>query len=873
MILLRQPSLASVDGLPASARGDSAGTVWLVPGPQVPDDSFHRLLLGRRYRDLWNTPIRVPVFDLGSFDGGLSPAGVRQDGSTNVLVLRSARNHLYLFRPLGASSGATESSPSYLMARFLPDRGSSIHPAGPLIASALLDEAGVLHPHPRMVALPGDSTLGPFRREFGGRLGVIEESADPGDAGFTGDAPADSRIVSTRCLLDTLETDPRQRLDSREFLAARMADFLMRDVDRDPESWSWVQCASGGDGAGAVWRPISPVTGRSFNKEDGVLSDFIRVRSTYFSDPPPDARDADGLRPLSRAEMLDRRLLVDLDRASWVATAEHLQARLNDAAIDSVVRAMPSEMQSIGAPGLAAELRRRRNALPEFARRYYAELSEAVDLRTSDVRDLVIVDRSDGMHVDVRFYTLQEGATGGPSAAPDESPYFQRRFDSRDTQEIRIYLRGGNDRVIVRGEGRDPIVLRIVGSGLNDELADSSAIGGVHFYDPRGSSRIDGPNPVAVDPRPFGSGAPAASGADALSAYGPDHGRTSSLSPWGNPGTRAGFFIGGQVSQETFGFRQSGFATQSYLRAGYSLALGGYVVEAAHEIRPGDSSLSASLRLRASSVDVSNFYGFGNDTPDSTVRVRRFYRVVQAHYQVQPSLTLNLTRGSALTFSLPVTVVRTHEAASGDFIRLLHPYGWGSYTEAGGELGLALGSRAGVRDSRTLSRPAGVSRRFDAVWSYYPGIGGLTSGFGSVESALSYGVGAGPESRPKLLVHLGGKKMWGRYPFAESAFLGGGSSLLGLPEQRYAGDASAFGAAELNLPLFRIRRLVPGTGGVLALAQSGRVFLSGEDSSDWHSAAGPGVWFSPFRAANRLSVTLVGNQSRPGLVFRGAFGF
>ena len=35
--------------------------------------AFHRLVLGRHYRDLWTTPIEVEVLDLSTFAGGLTP--------------------------------------------------------------------------------------------------------------------------------------------------------------------------------------------------------------------------------------------------------------------------------------------------------------------------------------------------------------------------------------------------------------------------------------------------------------------------------------------------------------------------------------------------------------------------------------------------------------------------------------------------------------------------------------------------------------------------------------------------------------------------------------------------------------------------------
>jgi hypothetical protein len=62
---------------------------------------------------------------------------------------------------------------------------------------------------------------------------------------------------------------------------------------------------------------------------------------------------------------------------------------------------------------------------------------------------------------------------------------------------------------------------------------------------------------------------------------------------------------------------------------------------------------------------------------------------------------------------------------------------------------------------------------------------------------------------------------------------------------RYAGDASAYGNAELRLGLGRATIVLPTDFGVFGLADVGRVFLEGENSDVWHSAFGGGIWLAP----------------------------
>jgi hypothetical protein len=52
-----------------------------------------------------------------------------------------------------------------------------------------------------------------------------------------------------------------------------------------------------------------------------------------------------------------------------------------------------------------------------------------------------------------------------------------------------------------------------------------------------------------------------------------------------------------------------------------------------------------------------------------------------------------------------------------------------------------------------------------------------------------------------------------------------------------------YGSAELRQPLGTAKLLVRGQIGATVMADAGRVYYSGEDSNEWHSAVGAGLWF------------------------------
>src|SRR5258708_40349310 len=65
---------------------------------------FHQYLFGHGYRDLWTTPITLPVLDLAAFGGGLTPirsAGRRQSLS---LTVHHSAGRRHKVRPAGKAA-------------------------------------------------------------------------------------------------------------------------------------------------------------------------------------------------------------------------------------------------------------------------------------------------------------------------------------------------------------------------------------------------------------------------------------------------------------------------------------------------------------------------------------------------------------------------------------------------------------------------------------------------------------------------------------------------------------------------------------------------------------------------------------------------
>jgi len=851
------PGLASTDSVADSA-ARSAGTnsaTTVVPGLRYRAGRLHRMLLGADYRDLWTTPITVGVLDLRTFAGGLRPTERGGGLQTNSLRFDAPHGREYVFRSLDKDNA--RAMPPELRETFVrwivQDQVSAFHPAGALIVARLLDATGIRHARPALVVLPDGPLLGEFRAAFAGQLGTFEERPKRGFAGAP-DAAGAVEVVSSDRLFAMMRKSHATRVDSHAFLAARLFDVFVGDRDRHRDQWRWARF---GPDESTPWEPVPRDRDMAFVKSDGVLlrgtrlwyPDLVTFRHTYPS--------MFGLTWSARE--IDRRLLAGLERAVWDSVARALQAQLADSVIDAAVAVMPQPMVAVNGAELRRTLIHRRDRLRGAAAEFYALLAREVDLYGTDEPDLAEVTRLDDGSVDVSL----SARTVGDTAA--SSPYARRRFSPGETKEVRLYLEGGDDRAVVRGggtrqRGTRGVVVRVIGGDGADELVDSASAdgGATRFYDSSPTGRMIRGSATAVDRRMYVP-PPTKRPRDPPRDWGQDW----RPAPWVSSGPDVGLFLGAGGTLTRYAFRSHPYASRTTLQAGYAFGARTGRAQLASEIRRSNSRSYATVRARASGIEVLRFHGLGNETPSD--QPGRFYRVHQQQYLLEPTYTVPLARNLALSFGAAGQYAVT-DVERGTFIDQARPYGSDAFAQAGARLGLALDTR---------DRPFAPTRGVDAAagGTLYPGVWDVATAFQEAHgTAAAYWRVAEP-LEPTVALRVGGKRVWGTFPFHESAFLGGASTLRGWGEQRFAGRASVYGNAELRLYLTKFFFIVPGDFGVFGLADAGRVYASGERSDAWHAGAGGGVWIAPLTRANTVSLAVARGNERTGVYLRSGFMF
>jgi hypothetical protein len=414
---------------------EGTDSVTATPGRTYPAGKLRRFFAGDLNRELWNTPVRLPVVDLEKVGGGLRPTELIGGKQTVGLRFAGANGLEYDFRPAVKNAGPV--LPHWIQAKWiraaLDDQMAAQFPFGAVVVSALQEAAGIAAPRPIAAVMPNEPSLGKYRAVFAGRVGLISVNANerkgdhPGFAGYR-------KIVGGAEVLDSIRVDPDASFDDRYYLKIRLLDMLVGDWDRHERQWRWGRRRVDGK---TQWRPIPEDRDWAFSRVDGVvgtLSHILLPRYVGFSgELPPVARLAES------AERIDHRVLNRLGREDFVAVARELQTALPDSVIERAVGTLPPPYLAIEREHLVSALKARRDRLEGYAGEYYLLLARTLYVYGVDsVRDVVTFEPVDAERVRVLVSTAGQS---GPAR-------FERIVDARETRSVRLIINPAEDQVV-----------------------------------------------------------------------------------------------------------------------------------------------------------------------------------------------------------------------------------------------------------------------------------------------------------------------------------------------------------------------------------------------------------------------------------------
>jgi hypothetical protein len=847
-------------------------TVTVIPGPEYKAGWWHRVFFGTQWRALWTTPITVPVLDLESYAGGLTPIKRGGGFQTKSLHFKANNGKFYKFRSI--NKDPEKLLPKYFRDTFVADivrdMISTSHPLSALIAAPLLNAVNVLNAQPSVVELPKDQKLGEYQQDFEGVFGTLAENPKDETEPSLIFAGAD-KIVKEYKIFEELAEDNDDQVDALEYLKARLMDIFLGDWDRHIGQWKWARFKRNGK---KIWVPIPRDRDQVFALYNGLIPWITTIAVPQiegFRDHYSQINDMTW-----SGRHLDRRFLVSIDKPAWDSVTTFIHTRLTDPIIEDAVHRMPEEWYAKEGEQLIQTLKKRRNHLHEISEEYYEMISRYVSIYTSDKIEFAEIDRLDNDRVRVNIYK-KDKKTGDKKG----EPIFHRVFHADYTKEIRIDLLGGDDTAIITGEVDRSITIRIIGGKGKDKIIDHSIVHGYFlsftpFPDADTKSFIyDSGNKTEVVLGP--SSKLITVKTPILKTYDPE---TDNHHPnyesqiedrdydwkrgfWLNFNSNDGLTIGGGPILYKFAFRVEPYDYRMSLLLAYITNIQTFVLDYKGESHTLIKNIKTTFDI-TKITGRTYFYDFGNETQrNEDLENQNFYQVRPDLFEFKVAFHFGLSEKSSIWVgsSFNNSMIKYDPSTLLDSLQL-------KTAEERSQRGIHVGYTLDTRDHGSAPMN-GIYLDFKSL--NYPKLLNKNDHYSKVifdaRAYLEYNF----ITQSSLAMRVTGEKVWGNYPLHMTPFLGGTNNLHGFERNRFAGNALVYAGSELRSYLFPLKILVPSKIGFSAFAETGRVFYPGENSKKWHPSFGGGFWLVFLNRELTLNLSLA--QSSEGMILYLTTGF
>lgn len=819
-------------------------SVTVAPGPQFSTTSWIRWLgtpmFGSRYRDLWRTPITLPLLDMAATAGGLVVSGRGAGIETGLIYLTGADGSHWIFYPLDRPEPHSFPAgvvPEAVGEGLVTDLVSGRNPAGPLVAAALAEAADVPNQDAWLVAVPAGSGLQLMAAGDSARAGYLIRG-DPVASADSSGRVTDGTVLTTRSFLHRVLAQPTERIDARAVLLAALFNAYVGNLNPRFLEWRWQASVDDSD---VVWRPLGQFRATALSKYNGIVSSAWRPLApdlVNFGKKYPHAVTGN-----SDQQSAYRLLVGSLGRSTWDSVAMTLQERLTDSVIDAAVARMPSAYQAKVGPDIASGLRHRRDHMSTLVDRMYRQVRRDAEIYATAASERVVLQWA-----------------GRDSLAVHIGPRQPAPFLARETDRVTLFLGTGTDTLEVVGTpGKAPAVRVASLPGESLYVTGSGDQRALTIFGKSASVTTDRPGDTRIRSSTLAD--PLAS-IDTTGEERSDVPRTYHPTGWLALTSGVGLLIGGGVVRTDWSGDARPYRNRLTLRAAYGSDSKHGVVELLGDFRFADSPLQLQVEAVASGVGAVYFYGYGNETPGDSANA--YYRAGRNLYALAPTLLLPLSDKIKVGAGFELRSVNT-PLDSNLFIGIAQPYGSPDFGEAGvtGEFILD------TRDVRGAPR-RGVLASVTGGW--YPLVKDGSGYFTTLSSSLATYLT--PSWWPAMTVatRVGGTTTAGSVPYYQAAFVGGGRTVRGLPQGRYEGDHSLYGNLDLRLRVTQIQFVLPWDFGVLGLADVGRVWVTGEQSSVWHPSFGGGLWAALLDRSLAASLTVAGGAGQ-GIFINALGGF
>ncbi|MBT8296184.1 MAG: outer membrane protein assembly factor, partial [Gramella sp.] len=551
---------------------------------------------------------------------------------------------------------------------------------------------------------------------------------------------------------------------------------------------------------------------------------------------------------------LDRSLLQNTGKSTWIEQAEFIKNQVTDEAIEKAFSKLPEETNGETTQELIKNLKGRRNNIVDIANRYYDHLANLAIVTGTDKDDFIDLERLGNGETRVKITRNKDGERAETLS--------DKIYKHEETKEIWVYGLDDDDKILVTGPGDPKIFVRIIGGQNNDEYTLENGKN-LKIYDhaslPNTIHENNGAkirftdnyeiNTYDKDKKTFSSGSIIPE-----IGYNPDN----------------GFFFGMEYVKAINKFKRNPFTLQHTFAGEVHSSTNGFrlAYEAEFANIVGNYNLQVGANVKSPNYS-NNFFGFGNETSNfEDEKGLSYNRVGLSEYGVKTALVNKTPFGSFFGFTATFEGIEVQRedgrfitedfitSDSGFFDRkyfagLDAMYRYESYDDRlnptrGMLFELNLGAKINTADP-------------DRQYGYFKPYMGFFNALTNDRKLVL-------KTRAEAHINIGKE-----FEFYQAAQLGANSGLRGYRLERFTGKSSFGTGADLRYSFNTVKTsFLPFQPGIYLGYDLGRVWVDPQSSKRWHDSYGGGLWINSADAIQGNISVFTGEE---GARFQFGLGF
>lgn len=824
----------------------------------------YQFFWGKHYRTIYGTDVTVPVGDLTTIHGGLTPTisgGGNQSMSLRLLdnegkeyVMRGIRKSVSRFVQTAVFKDqyVMNSFDNTWAERFVYDFYTTSHPYTAFILGDLSDKINLYHTNPRLYYIPKQKALGRFNEKYGDELYMIEERLTDGfeEEESFGNS---ERIISTRDVISKLRKDEKYEVDQTLFLRARIFDMLIGDWDRHGDQWRWSEFKEGDK---VVYRPIPRDRDQAFAKIDGALLSLVKKLPPLRHMQNYEKSFATPRWINKTAFPLDQYLLRSTSLEDWIREAQDIINSLDDETITNAFNQLPEELDPKDSDQIVDILKWRRDNIVAYLPKYYDKLRQYVVLAGTDKKDRFDIERLVGGDVYVKqFRTKKSG----------EELFFEKIYNSKQTKEIWVYGLNDEDTFRIHGNEVAKIKLRLIG-GKNKDTFTVENKSKVIVYD-----YADKKNEIVGDNQGVRT---YMSNRYDLNNFNYESLplRTNILLPNLGYNPEDGLKLGFLFSSVQSKFIQDPYTSKHVLKGLYSFNTKGMEAEYQGSFPNATDNWMFTLNARVTSPNFAvNYYGIGNETHFFDEEKGDEYKRVRIEsYSVKPGYRYEGKQGGNFEAGLEYKALKVQHHAdrfitSSPEVVNQQVFDFQQYA--------TVGAMYSYEQYNYKAVPT-VGFGFQTKTGWRVNLQETSQNFAYLDMQMNFVHYLERSERLILASKLNYQTRFNdKYDFYHASTVGGNGNLRGFRPERFTGKTSFVQTTDIRYNMAQFTAgFLPLTFGVYGGFDYGRVWTPLEHSDKWHNAYGGGFWFTAVDQAT-LHCSYFSSADGGRFVFGLGFGF